>query len=95
MNEALFELNTPELRKNLTEKISAALLNLEAKGAIDGSMVLCDNWNNPKSVINDNRCNVDIFLYIKDAHIQWRIEAARSSVNLTELRGEKHGRKRR
>jgi len=87
LNAFLFENNTDKTRLRVYNVVNEFLRSVYAGGGITSMQVICDDSNNPSSVIDKNQLNVDI--YVAPARciefIQLSVVVTRTGVSMSEV----------
>jgi len=85
----LFEDNTEATRTSFVNTIEPYLRNVQARRGITDFLVVCDDTNNPESVVSANEFICDIFVRPVSSinFIQLNFVSVRGSVSFAELQG--------
>lgn len=88
LNQFIFENNTQQTRLRVFSIIDEFLNNIKASDGLYGYEVVCDNTNNPPSVIDANQLNVDIYVQPTKAieFIQFTTVVTRTGVNFGDVK---------
>lgn len=58
----LFELNTSNLRAQITEALTAFMDGIQSRQGVTSFQIVCNDTNNTPAVIDNNQLNVDIYI---------------------------------
>lgn len=88
LNQFIFENNTQQTRLRVFSIIDEFLNNIKAGDGLYSYEVVCDNTNNPSSVIDANQLNVDIYVQPTKAieFIQFTTVITRTGVNFGDVK---------
>lgn len=88
LNDFLFENNTPQTRLRVSSLIEEFLVGVRAADGLTDFDVVCDESNNPPSVIDANQLNVDIYVQPVQTieFIQFTTVITRTGVSFGEVR---------
>lgn len=58
----LFELNTANLRAQITESLTDYMDGIQARQGVTSFQVICNDTNNTPSVVDNNQLNIDVYI---------------------------------
>lgn len=88
LNQFIFENNTQQTRLRVFSIIDEFLNNIKSSDGLYSYEVICDNTNNPPSVIDANQLNVDVYVQPTKAieYIQFTTVVTRTGVNFGDVK---------